>query len=120
MTAQRATKLREIARATEDQACAVERALSIVGAKWTLLILHNLMSGTKRFGELQRAVGGASPKMLTQRLREMEEIGLVTRRASAEIPPRVDYTLTDAGRTLRPIIDELAHWGRRLERARPR
>ena len=114
--AARREQLRAIARASAGHACAVERALSIVGAKWTLLILHNLTTGTKRFGELQRAVRGASAKMLARRLRDMEEIGLVTRAVSPDAPPRVTYALTDAGRTLQPIIDSLALWGRRLER----
>lgn len=110
--------LRVLARAARGHACPVERALAIVGAKWTLLILHNLMDGPKRFGELQRVIGGASPKVLTARLRQLEQLGLVTRTAYPEIPPRVEYRLTEAGRTLRPIVDSLDRWGQRLEASR--
>lgn len=94
--------------------CAVERALAVVGAKWTLLILHNLMGGPRRFGALQHDVAGASPKMLTARLRELERLGLVTRTAYLEVPPRVEYALTRVGRTVWPIVDALDRWGRKL------
>jgi len=94
----------------------VERALAVVGAKWTLLILHNLMDGPRRFGELQRAVGRASAKMLAARLHELEGLGLVTRTAYLEIPPRVEYALTDVGRSVWPIVDALDRWGRKLKR----
>ncbi len=104
-------------RAAARSACAVERALTLVGAKWTLLILHNLMDGPRRFGELDRLVNGASPKILSARLRELEELGLVTRRAYAEVPPRVEYALTTQGQSLRPIIDSLDRWGRKLTRS---
>ena len=116
--AQTSPDLRAAARAAAGHSCAVQRALAIVGAKWTLLILHNLMDGQKRFGELQRATGGASPKVLTARLRELEELGLVTRTVHPEIPPRVEYALTDAGRTVWPIVDSLEQWGRRLKPAK--
>lgn len=106
--------LRVLARAAGGHECSVERALAIVGAKWTLLILHNLMDGPKRFGELQRIIRGAAPKMLTARLRELEQLGLVTRTVYPEIPPRVEYELTEAGRSLRPIIDSLSRWGQKL------
>lgn len=113
-----------LARAADGYACTVERALAVVGAKWTLLILHNLMERPRRFGELQRVIGGASPKMLTERLRELERLGLLTRTAHAEIPPRVEYALTDAGRSVGPVLDALDRWGRKLaprdRRERPR
>ena len=114
----RSADLRDAARAAAGYDCAVQRALAVVGAKWTLLILHNLMDGQKRFGQLQRATGGASPKVLTARLRELEELGLVTRTVHSEIPPRVEYALTDAGRTVWPIVDSLEQWGRRLKPAK--
>lgn len=98
-----------------DHACSVERALTVVGAKWTLLILHNLMGGPRRFGELQREIDGASPKMLTARLRELERLGLVARTAYLEVPPRVEYALTRVGRSVWPIVDALDHWGRTLK-----
>jgi len=100
------------------ESCAVEKALAVVGAKWTLIVLHHLMDTPKRFGELQRLVPGASPKMLTVRLRELEQLGLLTRTVHAEIPPRVDYQLTPQGRSLRPIIDSIEKWGRSLRPAK--
>lgn len=107
-------------RAAAGHECPVERALAIVGAKWTLLILHNLMGGPKRFGELERVVTGASPKMLTVRLRELERLGLVSRAVHAEVPPRVEYALTEQGHSLRPIIDSLYRWGEKLRRPKRR
>ena len=94
--------------------CPVERALSIVGGKWTLLILHELMTGPRRFTELQRGLGSASPKVLTERLREMEQAGLLTRTAYAEVPPRVEYALTAQGHALQPIMHALVTWGETL------
>lgn len=90
---------------------AVERTLEVIGGKWTVQILRDLFEGTRRFGQLQQSLGGVSPKMLIARLRELEECGLVTRTLYPEIPPRVEYSLTDDGRTLRPIIDAIAEWG---------
>jgi DNA-binding HxlR family transcriptional regulator len=80
--------------------------------KWTILIVRDLMGGTKRFGELRRSLTGISPKTLTDRLRGLEEHGLVDRQIFAEVPPRVEYSLTDAGRTLEPVLVALARWGR--------
>jgi len=97
--------------------CAVERALSVVGAKWTLVVLHQLMDGPRRFSELQRLIPAASPKMLTLRLRELEQLGLLTRTMHAEMPPRVEYQLTQQGRSLRPIIASIQKWGRQLRPA---
>jgi DNA-binding HxlR family transcriptional regulator len=90
---------------------AIERTLDVIGGKWTVQILRDLFEGTRRFGQLQQSLGGVSPKMLIARLRELEERGLVTRTLYPEIPPRVEYSLTDDGRTLRPIIDAMAEWG---------
>lgn len=119
MVAKRAPRadLRALARATASTSCNVERALSIVGAKWTLIILHDLMDGPKRFGELQRLIPSASAKMLTERLRDLEQHGLVTRTIHAEVPPRVDYALTETGRTVWPIVDSLDRWGQQLSAA---
>ena len=110
----------ELRRVAAKHACPVERTLAVVGAKWTLLILHNLMDGPRRFGALERLIDGASPKMLTARLRELEQLGLLSRTVYAEVPPRVEYELTEAGTSLKPIIDSLADWGERLKPARPR
>ena len=108
----------ELRTSASAETCAVEKALAVVGAKWTLIVLHHLMDAPKRFGELQRLVPGASPKMLTVRLREIEQLGLLTRTIHAEMPPRVDYQLTPQGRSLRPIIDSIEKWGRSLRPAK--
>jgi DNA-binding HxlR family transcriptional regulator len=98
--------------------CAVERALAVVGAKWTLVVVHNLMEGPRRFSDLERDIPAASPKMLTARLRDLEQLGLLTRTIHAEVPPRVEYELTVQGRSLRPIIASIEKWGRSLRPAR--
>lgn len=106
--------MRALAAAAAGHECPVERAMAIVGAKWTLLILHNLMDGPQRFGELARLIPGSTPKILSARLRELEQLGLLTRTAYPEVPPRVEYRLTRQGQTLRPIIDSLERWGQEL------
>lgn len=92
-------------------ACPVETTLSLIGDKWKVLVLRELMEDTKRFGELQRAIGGVSQKVLTTQLRAMESDGLVHREVYAEVPPRVEYSLTETGRSLKPVIDSLGAWG---------
>jgi DNA-binding HxlR family transcriptional regulator len=108
----------ELRRPQTPDDCAVERALAVVGAKWTLVVLHNLMDGPKRFSDLQRDIPAASPKMLTVRLRDLEQLGLLTRTVHAEVPPRVEYQLTAQGRSLRPIIASIEKWGRSLRPAK--
>lgn len=96
----------------EPPACPVETTLTLIGDKWKILILRDLMPGAKRFGELKKSVGNVSQKMLTAQLRAMEESGLLTRTAHAEVPPRVEYyTLTELGRSLQPILDAMQNWG---------
>ena len=92
-------------------ACPVETTLMLIGSKWKVLILRDLMPGTKRFGELRRSIGTVSQKVLTAQLRDMEACGLVDRRVYAEVPPRVEYSLTELGRSLRPILDAMWAWG---------
>lgn len=92
-------------------ACPVEMTLMLIGSKWKVLILRDLMPGTKRFGELRRSIGSVSQKVLTAQLRDMEACGLVDRRVYAEVPPRVEYSLTELGRSLRPILDAMWAWG---------
>ena len=92
-------------------ACPVETTLMLIGSKWKVLILRDLMPGTKRFGELRRSIGSVSQKVLTAQLRDMEACGLVDRRVYAEVPPRVEYSLTELGRGLRPILDAMWAWG---------
>ncbi len=89
----------------------VNRALVVFGGKWTVQIIRSLLGGTQRFGALMTALGGASPKMLISRLRDLEAEGLLTRTLYPEIPPRVEYALTDAGRTMAPVIEAIATWG---------
>ncbi|MBU5420817.1 helix-turn-helix transcriptional regulator [Acetanaerobacterium sp. MSJ-12] len=92
-------------------ACPVETTLTLIGDKWKVLILRDLLSGTKRFGELKRSIGSVSQKVLTAQLRAMEASGLVSRKVYPEVPPRVEYTLTETGYSLRPILDAMWDWG---------
>lgn len=95
----------------ELPACPVETTLMLIGDKWKVLILRDLMDGTKRFGELKKSIGTVSQKVLTAQLRDMEEKGLLTRKVYAEVPPRVEYTLTKTGYSLKPILDAMWAWG---------
>ena len=95
----------------ELPACPVETTLMLIGDKWKVLILRDLLPGTKRFGELKKSIGSVSQKVLTAQLREMEEQGLVNRKVYAEVPPRVEYSLTELGRSLKPILDAMWDWG---------
>ncbi len=95
----------------ELPACPVETTLSLIGDKWKVLILRDLLPGTKRFGELKKSIGNVSQKVLTAQLRDMENNGLLTRTVYAEVPPRVEYSLTDLGRSLKPILDAMWNWG---------
>ena len=95
----------------ELPACPVETTLMLIGNKWKVLILRDLLTGTKRFGELKRSVGNVSQKVLTAQLRAMEESGLLTRKVYAEVPPRVEYSLTELGQSLKPILDVMKNWG---------
>ena len=95
----------------ELPACPVETTLMLIGDKWKVLILRDLMSGTKRFGELKKSIGHVAQKVLTAQLRDMEAKGLLTRKVYAEVPPRVEYTLTATGYSLRPILDSMVAWG---------
>jgi DNA-binding HxlR family transcriptional regulator len=92
-------------------ACPVETTLTLISDKWKVLILRDLLGGTKRFGELRRLVGQVSQKVLTAQLRQMEESGLLTRTVYAEVPPRVEYSLTELGYSLKPILDAMLTWG---------
>ncbi|MBE6465475.1 helix-turn-helix domain-containing protein [Denitrobacterium detoxificans] len=93
-------------------ACPVETTLSLIGNKWQVLILRDLvLNGTMRFKELQRSIGKISQKVLTSNLRTMEDTGLVHREVFPEVPPRVEYSLTETGKTLKPVLDALWAWG---------
>ena len=95
----------------ELPACPVETTLTLISDKWKVLILRDLMPGTKRFGELKKSIGKVNQKVLTAQLREMEDSGLLTRTVYAEVPPRVEYSLTELGRSLKPVLDAMWNWG---------
>lgn len=91
--------------------CPVEITLQLIGDKWKVLILRDLMTGTKRFGKLKKSLNGITQKVLTANLRSMEESGLLTRKVYPEVPPKVEYTLTETGYSLKPILDSMMIWG---------
>lgn len=92
-------------------ACPVEITLMLISDRWKVLIIRDLLDGTKRFGEIKKSVGNVSQKVLTANLRSMEDSGLLTRKVYAEVPPRVEYTLTETGYSLKPILDAMVKWG---------
>lgn len=91
--------------------CPVEVTLTLISNKWKILIIRDLLEGTKRFGELKKSVTNISQKVLTSNLREMEENNLLTRKVYPEVPPKVEYTLTEIGRSLSPLLDAMDEWG---------
>ncbi|MGG7144168.1 winged helix-turn-helix transcriptional regulator [Clostridium nigeriense] len=91
--------------------CPVEMTLKLIGDRWKVLIIRDLLTGTKRFGELKKSIGEISQKVLTSNLRSMESSGLLTRKVYPEVPPRVEYTLTETGYSLKPILDSMVIWG---------
>ena len=92
-------------------ACPVETTLTLISDKWKVLIIRDLLPGTKRFGELKKSIGSVSQKVLTSQLRQMEESGLLIRTVFPEVPPRVEYTLTELGQSLKPVLDAMWDWG---------
>ncbi|MGL5435479.1 MAG: winged helix-turn-helix transcriptional regulator [Lachnospiraceae bacterium] len=95
----------------EMEPCPVEATLKLISNKWKVLILRELLTGTKRFGELRDGIDGISQKVLTQNLRSMEEDGIVARTVFPEVPPRVEYNLSELGNSLKPIIKSMESWG---------
>ncbi|MDR3600362.1 MAG: helix-turn-helix domain-containing protein [Desulfosporosinus sp.] len=95
----------------EMPACPVATTVQLIGSKWKLLIMRNLLAGTQRFGELKKSLPGISQKVLTDSLRSMEEDGIITRKVYAEVPPRVEYSLNELGESMRPIISAMEQWG---------
>lgn len=91
--------------------CPVETTLSIIGNKWSFLIIRDLLDGTRRFGELKKSIGSISQKVLTSNLRTLEELGILTRKVYPEVPPKVEYTLTETGYSLKPVLDSMHIWG---------
>lgn len=97
-------------------ACPVETTLMLISDRWKVLIIRDLLNGTMRFGELKKSVGNVSQKVLTSNLRSMEADGLLTRTVYPEVPPRVEYTLTETGYSLKPILDAMLEWGTQYKR----
>jgi DNA-binding HxlR family transcriptional regulator len=100
-----------MARSKKNVSCPAESTLKILGGRWKLMILHELCSGVTRFGELKRGLKGISEKVLAQHLRELEKDGIIQRKVYAEVPPKVEYSLTASGKTLKPILDAMHEWG---------
>lgn len=100
--------------------CSVEATLSVIGGLWKPVILFNLLDGRKRFGELSRLVPNATQRMLTLQLRELESDGVISRTVFPEVPPKVEYALTDLGRSLAPVLLTMRDWGERFQSARGR
>ena len=96
-----------------DNKCPAEFTLAMIGGRWKIPILFHLLGGRKRFTELARALNGVTQKMLTQQLREMERNGLVERKVFAQVPPKVEYSLTELGESLHPVVDAMCQWGER-------
>ncbi len=94
-----------------DKECGVSKTLKVIGSKWTLLIIRDLCNGTKRFGELQHSLAGISPRTLSARLKHLERDHIIKKKVYAQVPPRVEYSLTAKGQSLRQIIDDLRRWG---------
>ena len=98
---------------TEVVHCPVEFTINVLGGKWKPLILYYLLGGTKRFGELQRLLPQVTRRMLTQHLRELERDGVVHRKVYSQVPPMVEYSLTEVGRSLEPVLLTMLDWGQR-------
>ena len=108
--------MENISTAEQLPACPVETTLTLISDKWKVLILRDLLPGTKRFGELKKSIGHVSQKVLTAQLRQMEQSGLVNRKVYAEVPPKVEYSLTDVGYSLKPILDAMWTWGEEYQK----
>ena len=98
---------------TNASKCPAEFTLALIGGRWKIPIIFHLLGGRKRFTELARALNGVTQKMLTQQLREMERNGLVERKVFAQVPPKVEYSLSELGMSLRPVVDAMCQWGER-------
>lgn len=96
---------------TSQEACPVLRTADIISGKWTLLVLRDLSEGINRFSALERSLEGISPKTLSERLKALEKAGVITRKSYAEVPPRVEYTLTEMGRDLIPLVEHMRQYG---------
>lgn len=99
--------------------CTLEASLQLIGGRWKAVVIHHLLDGKRRFGELRRLLPRCTQRMLTLQLRELERDGLVKRTVYTEVPPRVEYELTDFGRSLRPVLESLYEWGERYRESGP-
>ena len=95
----------------ELPACPVEITMGLIGDKWKVLIIRDLLTGTKRFGELKKSLTSITQKVLSNNLKQMESSGLINRKVYAEVPPKVEYSITDTGLSLKPILDSMVNWG---------
>ena len=95
--------------------CPVETTIAAIGGRWKVLVIHHLLEGTQRFGELTRLLGGVSARTLTRQLRELEECGIIDRHVHQQVPPKVEYSLTPLGRELEPLLYAMHAWGEKLE-----
>ena len=100
--------------------CPVESTLAAIGGRWKVLVIHHLLEGTRRFGELTRLLKGVSARTLTRQLRELEESGIINRYVHRQIPPKVEYSLTPLGSKLKPILFAMHDWGAEIEARRQR
>jgi DNA-binding HxlR family transcriptional regulator len=96
--------------------CPVETTIAAIGGRWKVLVIHHLLEGTQRFGELSRRLGGISARTLTRQLRELEECGVIDRHVHQQIPPKVEYSLTPLGRELKPVLYAMHAWGEKVEK----
>jgi DNA-binding HxlR family transcriptional regulator len=97
--------------AKRSEKCPAETTLHVIGGRWKVVILWHLFPGVKRFSELLRAIRGVTQKMLTQQLRELERDGIVHRKVYPQVPPKVEYSLTPQGESLRPVVEAMCRWG---------
>jgi DNA-binding HxlR family transcriptional regulator len=97
-------------RRTEAPVCPAEATIGVIGGRWKVPIVWHLFAGTRRFSELRRALPACTQKMLTQQLRELEQDGVVSRKVYAQVPPKVEYSLTERGRSLRPVVESMCRW----------
>ena len=110
-------KTTSVTQPIESQVGCIASAMQIIGNKWTALILRDLFAGPKRFTELEKSVGSINPRTLSQRLDDLEEYGIITKQSFAEVPPRCEYTLTEKGEDLLPILEQMATWGTKYHAA---
>jgi DNA-binding HxlR family transcriptional regulator len=114
------TKLRQRKNDRKSVGCPVETTIDAIGGRWKVLVIHHLLEGTKRFGELTRLLGGVSARTLARQLRELEACGIIDRHVHAQIPPKVEYSLASLGRKLKPVLYAMHDWGVEAEKSRTR